>query len=316
MTAVALLLATGCTARLQRHEFREIHMGSEARVVVYTEDTTAAATAARAAFDRIIELDAVMSDYRDDSELMRVCREQSPGEMIEVSDDLYRVLMRSRQISEATGGAFDVTVGPGVKAWREAAAAGRIPSRETLARLRTNIDFRAITFAPDRCAIRFDDAGIEIDLGAIGKGFACDEALRVLTDRGVAHALVELGGDLAVSEPPPGASAWRVRIESPGGTRTVALERGAITTSADRFRFVEFRDTRYSHILDPKTGNALTSGIAVTVAAPDAATADALATAVSVVGPREGTWLMQKFPGASALIERAELPGSAMVTRP
>ncbi|MCP3906030.1 MAG: DUF1080 domain-containing protein [Planctomycetes bacterium] len=312
--AVALLLVTGCTTRLQRHEFREIHMGSEARVVLYTEDLTVASEAARAAFDRIAELDAVMSDYRDDSELMRVCREQTPGEMIEVSEDLYRVLWRAREISEATDGAFDVTVGPMVRRWREAQRTGTPPSAEELKELRALVGFRAITFAPDRRAIRFDRAGVGVDLGGIGKGFACDEALARVRDRGVEHCLVELGGDLVAGAPPPGENAWRVKVEAPGGHRIITLASGGITTSADRFRYVDVGGKRFSHILAPGTGYGVTSRLAVTVGAPDATTADALATAISVVGPREGTWMLRRFPGSAALIERADAPGSALVT--
>jgi thiamine biosynthesis lipoprotein ApbE len=314
LAALAVLMATGCASRLQRHEFREIHMGSEARVVVYTEDVTAAAAAARAAFDRIAELDAIMSDYRDDSEVMRVCREQMPGEMIEVSEDLYDVLWRSREISEATGGAFDVTVGPYTRAWRRAVEVGVLPPTMTDVELRSRVGFRGITFAPNRHAIMFDRAGVEIDFGAIGKGYACDEALERVRERGVERCLVELGGDLAVGAPPPGADAWRVKVESPGGQRIIELASGAITTSADRFRYVDVGGERYSHILDARTGALLTSRLAVTVSAPDATTADALATAISVVGPKEGTWMMQRFPGASALMERADVPGSALVT--
>ena len=147
---------------------------------------------------------------------------------------------------------------------------------------------------------------MRLDLGGIGKGFATDEAMAVLVDRGISRCLVELGGDMLLGSPPPDAPAWRIAVEledHSGPPPLLDLANVGIATSGDTEQYVEIDGRRYSHIVDPRTGLGLTSRIAVTVIAPDATTADALASAISVLGPEDGLALLRRFPGASALVE-------------
>jgi thiamine biosynthesis lipoprotein len=243
-------------------------MGTRARVVLYASDRAQAQRAADAALDRIAELEAVMSDYRDDSELMRLCAAGGGT----VSDDLRDVLRAALAVSEASDGAFDVTVGPLVGLWREARATGRLPEPEPIHVARHVVGWRKLEVRGNHVELA---PGMRLDLGGIGKGFAADAALAVLRERGVERALVDIGGDLALGEGP-----WTVRVA--GEPRE--LENCGVAASGDTERFVMIDGVRYSHILDPRTGLGLTHGIAVTVIAPTATEADAWASAASVLG--------------------------------
>ena len=147
---------------------------------------------------------------------------------------------------------------------------------------------------------------MRLDLGGIAKGYAADEALRVLCTRGIDRALVDAGGDVVIGDPPPGRIGWRIGIaplEVDGApSRYLTLAQSAIATSGDAFQFVEIGGQRYSHIVDPRTGFGLNHRQSVTVRARDGITADSLATAVSVLGPEEGLQLIKATGGARALI--------------
>jgi len=248
-----------------------------------------------------------MSDYRPGSELMRVCRATAANEPVSISDDLFEVLAQAHAIAEASDGAFDVTVGPLVRLWREARAEGRLPAPGAIEEARARVGWRAIILDPECRTLTLVRDGMQLDLGGIGKGFAAGEALDVLRRRGLDRCLVDLGGDIALGEPPPDRAGWRVAINGGWtGEKPWFLEmaRAAVATSGDTSQFIEVEGVHYSHILDPRTGRGLTSRLAVTVIGSDAATADALASAVSVLGEEDGLALLEQFPGASALIER------------
>jgi thiamine biosynthesis lipoprotein len=305
--AAALLLATlalpGC-ADLERYEYREVVMGSAARIALYAPDEAAARAAARAAFDRMAALDGVMSDWRDDSELMRLCRRA--GETVAVSDDLFAVLVRAGEITAASDGAFDVTIGPVVRQWRETRRTGRLADPAERERALDLVGWRLVTLDPGHRTVRLARPGMRLDLGGIGKGFAADAARIELARRGVRRCLVDLGGDLVAGDAPPGSRGWRVAVAphgdaDEGGGETILLRRRAVATSGDRYQFVEIDGVRHSHIVDPRTGVGLTTGVAVTVLAPDATTADALASALSVIGDEDdgkrARALLASFPG-------------------
>ncbi len=274
-------------------------MGVETRIVLFATDDIAARRAARAAFDRIVGLDAVMSDYRSDSELMRVCASGSTGRR-PVSPDLHRVLVRAREIAEATDGAFDVTVGPLVRLWRQARREHRLPDAEAIAWAMDRVGHEYL-IVDDDAAIELTRPGMLLDLGGIGKGFAADEALALLVGAGQTHSLVDVGGDIAFGDPPPGADGWRVALGT-GSPSWLSIANRGVATSGDREQFVEIAGTRYSHIVDPGTGLGLTERPTVTVIAQDAATADALASAVSVLGPQRGRALIDRFEDAWVLM--------------
>ena len=291
-----LLLLIALLKAPQRFEYTAIHMGVEARVVLHAPDEAAARHAARAAFDRIAELDSVMSDYRPDSELMRVCADGRTGRRT-ISRDLHRVLRRARDIAVLSDGAFDVTVGPLVRLWRDARRENRLPDSSSIAAAMHRVGPEFLLIEDTSPAIELLRPGMLLDLGGIGKGFAADEALAVLAAAGHTRSLVDIGGDIAVGDAPPGGDGWRIMtVASP---QVLHVTNCGVATSGDTEQFVEIRGVRYSHIVDPATGLGLTNRSAVTVIAADATTADALASAVSVLGSQRGRALIGRFEGAA-----------------
>jgi FAD:protein FMN transferase len=291
---------------LVRVERSEPHMGTTFRVVLYAASEEHGEAAARAAFSRIAELDNILSDYKPSSELSRITRE-AIGRPVRVSMDLFAVLEAAQVAAERSDGAFDITVGPLTDLWRRARRQVELPSRDELARAREVTGFRLLTIDRRARTVTVARAGMRLDAGGIAKGYAADQALGVLNANGVARALVAAGGDLALGEPPPGRRGWEVVLAgleldrgAPGSPLTLA-GRG-VSTSGDAEQWVEIGGVRYSHIVDPRTGMALTGHSSVSVIAADATSSDMLATAVSVLGPVEGMRLVERFAGTACLI--------------
>ncbi len=291
-----LLGCAGCrtlpAAPLERFEYTEPQMGVPFRIVLYAEDRARAEAAARAAFDRIAELNAILSDYDSDSELNRLCETSGSGRAVPVSDELWTVLARAQELARQTDGAFDVTVGPYVHLWRRARREQTLPDPGRLARARAAVGWQHLELDARQRTARLRVSRMRLDLGGIAKGYALDEALKVLAAHGIRRALVSGGGDLAVGEPPPGRTGWRIEVPPPepaqGPTRFLLLRCAALATSGDLFQHVQIAGVRYSHIVDPRTGLGLTNRVQVTVIARDGMTADSLSTAISVLGPERG----------------------------
>lgn len=247
-------------------------MGTLVRITIYSHD----ARPIRAAFTRIAELDEKLSDYTAESELNRLCG--THGQQVKVSEDLFRVLEASLKLSALSEGAFDVTIGPVTHLWR----VGKTPDAETMAR----VGWRNVALNRKHRTVELKLAGMQLDLGAIAKGYAADEGLRTLRGLGVKRALIAVSGDIVAGDAPPGTQGWRVGLEPAGGE--IFLRNAAVSTSGDTEQSREIGGVRYSHIIDPKTGLGLRSAIAVTVVARRGLDADPIATAVSVMGEERG----------------------------
>jgi thiamine biosynthesis lipoprotein len=228
---------------------------------------------------------------------------------------LAEALAASIEISRASDGAFDPAIGALTKLWRAARRDGRVPSdaEQDACRARSGID--AVRFDARAATYAVTRPGIELDFGGIGQGIGADAALAVVREAGIASALVDLSGDIAVSAPPPGRSAWRIELDDPQHT-VLELSDAAVTTSGDRFQHLDAPDAetggtrRLSHILDPRTGRPLSTRTEVTVVAPTATEADAWATALSVLGPERGSEVLRARPRLAARWRREEIqPG-------
>jgi thiamine biosynthesis lipoprotein len=290
-----------------RYEFRATHMGSEFKLILYCADEAAARGASDAAFARVAALDKSLSDYDPESELMRLC-DRAGGPPVPVGDDLYRVLDRALEFSRRSDGAFDPTIGPVVRLWRRARREHKLPDPTLLERAKGLVGYQHARLDPKGRTVQLAKPGMKLDLGGIAKGFAAGEALAVLKAKGVNRALAAAAGDIAVGDPPPGSEGWTVAVapldagETP--SRYLLLRDVAVSTSGDAERFVEIDGTRYSHVVDPRTGLGLVGRVSVTVVAPDGATADALDTTVVVLGPEKGLPLVEATEGAACLIVR------------
>ncbi len=281
-------------------------MGVDVRLVVYAENKAKAERACAAAFETFATLDTIMSDYRDQSELNLLCA-NAGGPAVKVSHQLYVVLERSQELARQTSGAFDVTCSPIIRLWRAARKSRVLPTVEQLATARSVTGYKMLTLDPQDESVEFERYGMQLDLGAIGKGYADDEAQKTLRRYGIKSALVEAGGDIVVSDSPPGENGWKIRSEIkatdlPGTNaadpKLMYLHNCAISTSGDTVQFVDIGGTRYSHIIDPRTGMALTTRLEVLIIARNGLTSDGLSTAVSVVGAQKGRELVSHYRGA------------------
>ena len=300
--SLLLLILAGCATtqpeKLTRFEFEKPQMGVPFRIVMYAPSKEVASSAADAAFARVSRLNDIMSDYDYDSELSRLGR--TSGEKVAVSDELWTILRKSQEFSKASHGAFDVTVGPYVQLWRKARRERQLPSAEAIEKARRRIGYTNMVLKSRTVELKVLD--MRLDLGAIGKGFAADEALRVLKSRGIKHAFAAASGDMALGDAPPGEQGWKIQLleaQDERGQTFLILKNCGVATSGDLFQFVEIDGKRYSHIVDPRTGVGLTDRSLVTVVAKDGTTADALSTTISVMPQGEGLKLARRY-GAQA----------------
>jgi thiamine biosynthesis lipoprotein len=274
---------------LVRQEHQAPLMGTTFRIVLLTEDEEAGRAAAEAAFARADALNAILSDYDSGSEIRRLCDSAPHDESVRVSAELWEVLHYAREVSRQSQGAFDVTVGPLVRLWRQARRTERLPSPERLQEALSRTGWRRVEMDSERPAVRLPIEGMRIDLGAIAKGYAADECLKVLGEHGISRALIDAGGDIVLGDPPPGRRGWRVAVAGMDADAPpigyLLASRCAVASSGDTWQYAEIDGMRYSHIVDPATGLGLTERRLVTVVAPSGMAADAWASAVSVLGP-------------------------------
>jgi thiamine biosynthesis lipoprotein len=293
---------------LARYEFEQVEMSVPIRVVLYAPDKEAARAAAKAAFDRFRALNAVMSDYDETSELRRLCDTAGQGKAVKVSDDLWRVLVRAQEMAKLSDGAFDVTIGPLVRRWRQARRLHELPSAEHIRTAKEAVGYRHIRLDPQRQSVELLKPNMRLDLGGIAKGFAVGEAMKLLKEKGLTRGMIYAGGDMGLGDPPLDKPGWRIGIAPPGPDKPprlyLWLSNTAVATSGDAWQFVEIDGKRYSHVVDPRTGIGLTDHNTVTVVMPDSTTADAITKAVAILGPEKGFKLIDEMPGAAAFVVR------------
>ncbi len=284
-------------------------MGTTFRIVLYAKDDASAQAAFRASFQRIEELNNILSDYLKESELSRLSRSGGTGGKVRVSADLWTVLQAANQYAEATGGAFDVTVGPYARMWKLARRKKEVPSPDRIRGFHGSVGFHHVKLFSKTRSICLGSPNMLLDLGGIAKGYAADQVLQVLHDLGIHSALVDAGGDIVLGAPPPGKEGWSIAV---GGRRhpdlpLLKLSRCAVATSGDLEQFVEIDGKRYSHIVDPRTGIGLTNQVQASIIARTGMEADALASAVCVLGTKDGKTLLKDYPNTRGfLLHRKE----------
>ncbi len=281
-------------------------MGTFANITAVAADDETIKASIEAAFDKLVEVDEMMSDYKADSELSVVNRDAFAGP-VEVSDELFEVLKASVDYSRKTQGAFDITIGPVVELWRRAAKGGKKPGEEELAEAKARVGYEKLILDEKNKTVRFAVEGMKLDLGGIAKGYAVDRAIEEMKKAGAAGGLVDVGGDIrCFGVSPKFNNIWRVGLEDPSGASSyllvLKLSDAAIATSGDYRRFVVVDDKRYSHIIDPATTASAGGLTSVTVIAARALDADALATSVSVMGRAKGLGLIESIDNAEAII--------------
>lgn len=289
------------SADLERYEFEHAAMGVKFRYIIYCEKKETADKLFAAAQQRVDELNLALSDYLEQSETNQLCRSAPHRLPQQISPDLYRVVSRSLEFSRLTSGAFDATVGPASHAWRKAIKRNRLPTEEKIAALPPAIGSDKVELIPPN-QIRLTAPNMQLDFGGIAQGDAADQVAAIFRAGGIQSALVDVSGDILAIGSPPHTAGWTIEIPGLASdpSTTVCLRDAAVSTSGDREQRLVIDGIRYSHIVDPRTAQAVKQSVQATVIAPDATTADALASALCVLSPEEGGKLIASLPGVAA----------------
>jgi FAD:protein FMN transferase len=309
---------TGEPATVRVSESRRL-MGAPWTITVHAPSRTVGAQAIAAAFAEIERLEQILSNYEPTSELSRLSAAAPSPEAVAVGPDLWQVLVAAEAFRERTAGAFDISIGPLTSLWRQARKSGRLPRPDKLAAALGAVGAGTVELVSDPNSVRLPKPGTRLDPGGIGMGYAADRAAAILVAHGIDSAMIDASGDVLVSAAPPGTTGWRIAVAPlrPGGRgETLVLAHAAVTTSGDAYQAVEINGVRYSHIVDPRTGLGVTGQTTVTVIAPDATTADALATAASVLGHAAGPAVIATFPGCCARFAWREAAADRVSTTP
>lgn len=304
LLALVLFATLGSAYAQSRVTYTHQQMGTQIRLVFYAPDSIDADRVAQLAFKKIDDLNLILSDYLPNSELNNLSK--TVHTKVPVSKDLFQLLHQSSAMSDATAGAFDITAGPVVALWRKARKNGVVPTTEEIEAAKKKVGYNKIRLLPDSL-VSLSTLGMQLDVGGIGKGYAADEVIQLLKKMGVASALVDMGGDITVSGAPPDKAYWVLGFSYYNSLGEEAftklkLKNKSVATSGDLYQYFTVDGKRYSHIVDPSTGMAITNTIQVTTIAPTGAMADAYASALSVLGIEKSKNILKQTPGLEAFL--------------
>lgn len=312
---ISLSLVAPCAswvfaASIQSETWQGRHLLTEERVLMGTQvivkaigdDKSAVEMAISAAFDEIWRLEKLMSHYRPESELSQI--NQNAGKhAVPVSQELYDLILKSLTFSELTGGAFDISFASVGKLWNFRKK--NVPTPEAVKAQLPKVNYKKIRLNTKNRSVFLPETGMEIGLGGIGKGYAMDQAMKVLQKHGIKDAMVMAGGDTLIRGK-KGDLPWKIGLRNPDQTEGVLavlpLTDQAISTSGDYERFFFKDGVRYHHILDTKTGFPAMACRSVSILAPEATTSDALSTSVFVLGPKAGLALIETLEDVDGII--------------
>ena len=307
--SVFVFLLIGCRPAQEPLRVQWLTMGTVAAVQCTNHaDAPQARDISQTAFD---DLDRELSAWKDESVLMAVTRAAGTAEPVPVSSSFDFVLRFALTVCKESDGAFNPLIGPVMRVWGFNGAASRqtLPDAAELRAAAALADWRSIEFVArtNGAALRLPKPGMQLDLGAIAKGYAVDVAWERLKAAGHKNLLIDLGGNLRViGEAASGRGGWRTGVRNPFEAgdligKFLMRDGEAVATSGNYERFVEIEGVRYAHIMDPRTGMPVTGMAGTTVVAPTAVLADALSTTLFILGPQRGTELLRSHPGCDAL---------------
>jgi thiamine biosynthesis lipoprotein len=305
--AAVCSLSSSAQPALQRFHQTHPAMGTIFTIDINATDQATAEQDMNLAFDEIDRLEALLSNYRPSSELSRISREAGSAPVV-TDPETFHFLERSIYWSRLSNGAFDITVGPLLRAWGFFFHQGRIPSQGELNAVRNKIGWKNIALDPQTRTVSFTNhQTMELDPGSIGKGFAVDSVAKLLRNQGVTSAFISAGGStLYAIGAIPGTAGWPVDIPDPRTPRKIAasilLKDTSLSTGACTEKFFIKNGHRYCHIFDPRTMRPVEGMLQTTVIDPSATDSDALSTVVFVLGPEASRKLLASIPGTQALI--------------
>jgi thiamine biosynthesis lipoprotein len=300
----------------EAHQYRYL-MGTSIEVQAFGGDEATRRAAIDEAFAAFAEVDRLMSDYRNDSELALINRDAA-SRPVAISDPMFAVLDAARRVSTSSNGAFDVTIAPLVHLWGFHDRNPHVPTPSELAAVRPLVDYRHVQLDADRRTVRLTHPGVALDLGGIAKGFAVDIAAGVLRHRGL-NGFIDAGGNQYLLGTPPGKTRWTVGIKNPDERgKVIAVVETAetsVSTSADSYNVLQAGGRTIGHILDPQTLQPAARSLSATILSRDGTLADAMSKAAFVLGPKAGLALVDSFPGMSAVIVYRAPDGTIGVAR-
>lgn len=296
------VLASGCT-RLKTVQKTETIMGTEITITVVARSVEEGESAIEAGMAELRRLDAMMSLYKDTSEITQV-NLAAGKHPVKVSPEMIEVVEDARKISELSGGVFDVTVGPLVVLWQMRLKEGAVPSDEEIARIKPLVNYRNIVVDRKSSTIFLKKAGMIMDYGGM-KGYTADRVKDLLKRRGINDAVIAVAGDIWVLGHRDDGKPWRIGVQHPRKPDKVLtvldLSDKYISTSGDYERFVIREKKHYHHIIDPRTGKPSKGVISATLVGDKGAVIDPLAKVPFILGPEEGLKIVKKL-GAEAII--------------
>ena len=286
-------------AQKNRYAYSLQKMGSPFNIVLYADTKLMADSVARESFMLVDSINLICSDYDSTSELFKL-RYAAVGVPIKLSPLLFELIYIAKEAYKDADGSFDITVGPLSRLWRSARKSQQFPTNMAINEASKSIGFNKVQMDSGAQTITFLQSNMQLDMGAIAKGYTADKVLALLQSSGITTALVDAGGDMVVAGMPPQKKGWTIGINVPGQQeklleRKLVLTNKAVATSGDAFQYMLHEGKKYGHIIDPRTGYGVTFQRNVTVVAPTATTADWLATACSILTLDQVKILAKKY---------------------
>ena len=266
-------------------------MGTSFDITVVAEDSIKGSSYIQLAVKEIQRIEQLISSWKPDSQTSLI-NNNAGSTAVRVDKELYQLIERALKISALTDGAFDITYASMDKIWKFDGSMTQMPLEDKIKESIAKVGYKNVVLNAKAGTVFLPIKGMKIGFGAIGKGYAADKAKELLQNNGVAAGIINASGDMNTWGVQPNGEAWKVAITNPLNKKNVfallPISNGAVVTSGSYEKFVKFKDKRYSHIIDPRTGYPSTGIISVTVFAPKSEVADALATSVFVMGKEVG----------------------------
>ncbi len=281
-------------------------MGCQFEIYLHGLSDSECTDAASDALDEVERLEAQLSRYRPDSDISRINAEAASN-WVGVEGRLFDLLERCIEIYRETDGCFDIATGAITQLWQTHRQRRRVPSAFRIRTAVSRSGTRTVNLQPKTSSVRFSRSGIQLDLGAVGKGYAVDRVVSRLRRNGVADALVNAGNStLYAIGSSPGGSPWKIGLQNPvqpaQSLATIFLQDSALSTSANTEQYFIHKGIRYGHIIVPSTGRPASEMASVSVLSPSAAISDAYATALFVMGWERAQSFCEEHPNLSALL--------------
>lgn len=284
-------------------------MDTFCEISCYGQDRDKAIAAMDDAFKEMQRIERVFSKFDENSEVSNINRSRGL-EKIGISKEVFNLTRESIYYSRISGGAFDITVAPLMELWGFVRRHKVIPGKDAVDTALRSVGYKNIELDSEKLSIGFLNKGTKIDFGGIAKGYAVDRAKDVLVSHGIRNALVNLGGNMFALGGAPGKKVWKIGVQDPRNKgkllQAFELTDMAISTSGNYERFFEIGGKRYSHIINPVTGEPCQGIVSVTVVSDSAESSDALSTAIFVMGQEKGLGLARTIKDIKVLILRED----------